>query len=67
MQEYEDFQSARTALREPRVPLTEAQYADYQSLMTRAELLHVEGKHDDARRTKLVAAKIAQSGAPCLD
>ena len=67
MQQHENFAVAVTSLREPRVPLTEAQHADYQYLMAWAQSLRAEGKRDEARRITCVAAKIVQSGAPGLE
>ena len=67
MQQYERFNSADAAWREPRVPLTETQRTDYEYLMKWAQSLRAEGKRDEARRITLVATKIVQSGAPALD
>ena len=65
MQQYETSYYQRR--REPCVALTEAQRADYEYMMDWAESLCADGKLDEARRIRLVAAKIVRTGAPALD
>ena len=67
IQHDESLNVTSTSQREPRVPLTETQHADYLHLMSWAESLRAEGKRDEATRVTRVAARIAQSGAPGLE
>jgi len=67
MQHDESFDLTRNTCCAPRVPLTEAQHADYCDLISQAASLRALGKREEAAGIRRVAARIALSGAPGLE
>ena len=62
MERTESFGSSRAA-RRSHAPLSDAQFADYMALMSKARELEVSRRFDEGVLVRRLAARVAQSGA----
>ena len=62
-----DPRSNAESMQIPCIPLTDQQIKDYRALMIEVDSLRASGRHQEARRVKLIASNILRTGAPALE